>query len=89
MGRVQFIAPFSFVITLLFTPSKSIKGTFYGLSSNPLSLQDRARLRWQSIEFRVHQKSVFDRFEITKFRPYCHPEFISGSYQNVVGTPYW
>ena len=38
---------------------------------------------------KVQEKSLFVRFEILNFRPNCHPEFISGSNQNVVNTPKW
>ena len=42
-----------------------------------------------TLENKVHQKPVFVQFEILNFRPNCHPEFVSGSYQNVVNTPNW
>ena len=41
------------------------------------------------MENKVHQKTVLVQFEFANFRPNCHPEFISGSYQNVVNTPDW
>ena len=41
------------------------------------------------MENKVHQKTVFVQFGFIDFRPFCHPEFISGSNQNVVNTPKW
>ena len=38
---------------------------------------------------KVQEKSVYIQFGFLNFRPNCHPEFISGSYQNVVNTPDW
>ena len=35
------------------------------------------------------RKIRFVQFGLVNFRPNCHPEFISGSYQNVVNTPDW
>ena len=42
-----------------------------------------------TLKNKVHQKTVFVQFGFLDFRPHCHPEFISGSCQNVVGTPNW
>ena len=78
---------------LKITPFKISKSDFYGLGGkyrNSLTfLPGWGGLRWGDWANKVHQKSLFVQFEFINFRPNCHPEFISGSNQNVVNTPKW